>query len=100
MVMSTAGSKEEADKLTKLLLEERLVSCVQQSAINSSYHWHGKIEQSSEILLMMKTKESLYKEVEETILRNHSYETPQIVCVPIKEGFLGYLNWIDEETKL
>ena len=99
MITTTFDNKDEANKIIKILLKQRLVSCCQLSNITSSYHWKGKIENSNEYLLQMKTKKSLYKEVEETILKLHSYETPQIICFDIIEGYKGYLNWIEEETK-
>lgn len=82
-----------------MLLDKRLVSCCQLSNITSSYHWKGNIEHSKEFLLQMKSKKNLYKEVEQEILKLHSYETPQIIMYDIVDGFQGYLNWIEEETK-
>ena len=99
MVLTTFDSKEEADKVIEILLEKRLVSCCQLSNITSNYHWKGKIERSDEYLVQMKSKKSLYKEIEETILENHSYETPQLIAIDIAEGYKDYLDWIDEETK-
>lgn len=98
LVTTTFDNKEEADKVIKILLEKRLVSCCQTSNITSSYHWKGNIETAEEFLVQMKSKKSLYKEIEEIILNNHSYETPQIVCYDIEGGFKDYLNWIEEET--
>lgn len=98
LITTTFDNKEEADKVIKILLEKRLVSCCQISNITSSYHWKGKIETNEEIQVQMKSKKSLYKEVEEIILKNHSYETPQIVSYDIVDGFKDYLDWIEEET--
>lgn len=81
------------------LLEKRLVSCCQLSSITSSYRWKGKIEHSKEYLLQMESKKSLYKEVKQEILKMHSYETPQIIMYDIQNGYKGYLNWIEVETK-
>lgn len=99
MITTTFDSKDEADKLMDLLLQQRLVSCCQLSNITSSYHWKGKIEKTEEFLLQMKTKKELYKEIEKVILDNHSYEVPQLVAYDIVEGYSEYLKWIKNETK-
>lgn len=99
MITTTFDSEEEANKITELLLEKRLVSCCQISNITSSYHWKGKIEHTNELLLQMKSKKDLYKEIEKVILDNHSYETPQLIAYDIVDGYKEYLDWIEEETK-
>ena len=99
MITTTFENKEEANKISELLLKERLVSCCQISNITSSYHWKGKIEHAEEYLLQMKSKKELYNQIEKIILENHSYETPQLVAYDIIDGYKEYLNWIGEETK-
>ena len=99
MISTTFDNKEEANKIIELLLEKKLVSCCQLSNITSSYQWKGKIEHTAELLLQMKTKKVLYKEIEKVILDNHSYETPQLIAYDIIDGFKGYLDWIGKETK-
>lgn len=98
IILSTTDSQNEADKITNILLESRLVSCVQQIPIKSVYHWQGKIEKSNEILIQMKTKRNLYAEVEKIIKENHSYQVPQIIEIPIASGLFDYLQWIEKET--
>jgi periplasmic divalent cation tolerance protein len=99
MIATTFDNKDEANKISEILLKERLVSCCQLSNIISSYHWKGKIEHTEEYLLQMKSKKELYKEIEKVILDNHSYETPQLIAYDIAYGYQGYLDWIEEETK-
>lgn len=99
IITTTFENKEEANKIIEILLEERLVSCCQLSNIESSYQWKGKIEHTNELLLQMKSKKELFKEIEKVILENHSYETPQLVAYDIVDGFKEYLDWIGEETK-
>lgn len=98
IVLSTAPSQEEADKIGALLLESRAASSVQMSTIFSHYHWKGKIERANEIHLLVKTTDALYPRVETLIKENHSYEVPQIVKIPIVSGLPEYLNWISGET--
>jgi periplasmic divalent cation tolerance protein len=99
VVFSTVGSQAEADKLAMALLDARVASCVQMTPIKSAYHWKGKIEHANEIHLVIKTKNELYPQVEQIIKDNHSYETPQIVKLPITDGLPAYLDWIKDETK-
>ena len=98
-ITTTFDNKDEANRISELLLKERLVSCCQISNITSSYHWKGKIEHTEEYLLQMKSKKELYNQIEKIILENHSYETPQLVAYDIIDGYKEYLNWIGEETK-
>lgn len=99
MLNTTFDNKDEANKIIELLLEKRLVSCCQLSNIESSYHWKGKIEHTNEFLLQMKSKKELFKEIERVVIENHSYETPQLVAYDIVDGFKGYVDWIEKETK-
>ena len=98
IVLSTSNSQEEADKIAGMLLESRIASCVQMTPIVSLYHWKGKIERENEIQLLIKTKDALYPAVESLIRKNHSYQVPQIIKVPINTGLPEYLEWISEET--
>ena len=98
-IKTAIDNKVIATEITKSLLEKRLVSSVQQKEISSSYWWNNQIETSQEYLLEMKTKESLYKEVEQEIRKLHSYEVPEIFAEEIKEGLNEYLDWIEKETK-
>lgn len=98
IILTTCPNNEEAEALALKILEEKLAACVQLSAITSFYHWKGKTCQEPEIRLLIKTEESLYKNLEEFILRNHSYEIPQIVQIPITNGSDAYLGWIYENT--
>ena len=98
-IATTFDSREEANKIIDQLLEKRLVACCQLSAIESSYQWQGKVEHTDEFLVQMKTKKSLYKEIESFILENHSYQTPELVVYDIVDGSDDYLNWIESETK-
>ena len=68
-------------------------------SINSSYRWDGKVSRDSEFLVLMKTKKSLYKQIENLILQYHSYEVPEIVYYEIKGGYRDYLNWIRDVVK-
>ena len=94
VVLSTAGSQEEADKIAGALLENHAAACVQMSPIVSHYRWKGKVEQANEIHLIIKTTNAQYQRVENLIRENHSYDVPQIVKLPIIVGLPEYLDWI------
>jgi periplasmic divalent cation tolerance protein len=84
--------------LAELLVSRRLAACVQITDIRSCYTWKDKTVKEPEQLLLIKTASHLYPEVEKTILENHSYEVPEIVQIPIAQGFDRYLGWISENT--
>ncbi len=88
-----------AKQITKSLLEKKLVCSVQQKEITSTWWWNNELEESKEYLLEMKTKKSLYKEVEKEIKKLHPYDVPEIFAEEIKEGLNEYLDWIEMETK-
>ncbi len=99
MVSTTTESGEDAEKLARTLVDERLVACVQSIPISSVYRWKGEVESASEILLLAKTRQALADRVVARIKENHSYEVPEIVVTPISGGHQDYLNWITAETK-
>jgi periplasmic divalent cation tolerance protein len=99
VVITTTGTEEEARIITDVLLNERLAACVQRIPIFSSYHWQGEHHDETELMLLIKTRASLYQRVEASIRANHSYEVPEIIQVPITEGLPEYLQWIARETK-
>lgn len=99
IVTTAIDDKSVANQVTKELLKKRLVSCVQTKEVISNYWWKGKLEETKEYILQMKSKKVLYKEIEEEIKQIHGYETPEIFSIEIKDGNKDYLDWIEEETK-
>ena len=99
VVFCTAGSRDEAERLADILVEERLAACVTiVGPVLSVYRWKGKVERGDEYLLVVKTKRSLYSKLESRLRELHSYEVPEIVALPIVEGLKDYLSWLSEET--
>jgi periplasmic divalent cation tolerance protein len=100
LVTTTTKSKDEAQTIARHLVGEKLAACVQIAGpITSIYRWKGKVETAQEWLCLIKTQESLYSELEEAIISLHSYETPEIIAVPISKGSPGYLHWLENEVK-
>lgn len=98
VVLTTTASAEQAEGLAKKVVAERLAACVQVQQIQSYYLWKGEVRSDPECLLFIKARQSQYQELEDFIRKNHAYETPEIVQLPITAGFSGYLKWIDEVT--
>ena len=96
IVLSTAGSEEEARKIAHHLVEHRLAACVNiVPHITSIYQWQGKIEESREWLLLIKTSAEMFGRVQAAIRGLHSYELPECVAVDIAEGSPAYLKWLE-----
>lgn len=94
VVLSTAGSEEEAKKIADNLVEGKLAACVNWWKINSVYTWKGKIERDCEYILFCKTTRDRYGDVETRIKELHSYECPEIIALPVGDGSSEYLEWI------
>lgn len=100
LVISTVTNENLANELSKILLENRVAACVNIiKNVNSLYWWKESIENSSEIILLIKTTDEKYQEVEDLIKKNHPYEIPEIIAFDIKKGFSKYLKWIEDETR-
>ena len=99
VVTTTCDKIEIANKIMNTLLEKRLVSCCQMTKVESSYWWEGEIVKEPELLIQMKTKKDLFKEVEKEILSIHDYETCEIISFDINEGNDKYLKWMEDEMK-
>src|SRR5574341_1136674 len=99
VVYVTAGSGEEADRLAQALVGEHLAACVNRiRSIRSVYRWQGKVEQSDEELLIIKTSRQLFSALEKRVKELHSYSVPEIIAVPVLEGSIEYLSWLREQV--
>ena len=98
VLLTTTPTRDEATKIAKLLIDERLGACVQILPIESFYSWQGKTQNEAELLLLVKTRRALFDTAIARIREIHSYTVPEIVALPFAAGFAGYLNWIDEVT--
>lgn len=96
----TAPNKIEAEKISKALIEKKLAACVSvfTSPVESFYEWEGKLEKSSEILLMIKTTDSNIDEVTNTVKTLHSYTIPESIAISIVGGNADYINWVKSTT--
>jgi periplasmic divalent cation tolerance protein len=99
-VITTTGTKADAGKIARALLEERLAACVQiVGPITSSYWWDGEIEQAEEWLCLIKSSTDRYEQIEQVIRAVHLYDVPEILAVPVAAGNADYLAWLREELR-
>jgi periplasmic divalent cation tolerance protein len=98
VILTTCASAREARRIARALVEERLAACVniQKASIESIYRWKGKVDQAREVLLQIKTSNRLFPRLERRIRQLHSYQTPEIIALPIAAGSRDYLAWLDE----
>lgn len=100
VVITTTENEQDAERLATLLVERELAACVQiLPSITSVYRWQGKLEKAAENLLLIKTTRAAYPELETAIRENHSYQTPEIIALPVEAGLDGYLNWLQASIK-
>jgi periplasmic divalent cation tolerance protein len=99
VIFVTAGTREEAEVIADVLLEQNKAACVNiVPAVDSHFRWEGKLETGQEAMLIIKTQASLVDEVTSLIKTVHSYDVPEIIALPIIGGNPEYLAWIDTET--
>lgn len=95
VVFLTAADSEEADRLAELLISQRLAACVQiLPEMKSVYRWQGQIERQKEVLVIAKTTQTKFAVLEREVRAIHSYETPEIVALPLTAGSADYLKWL------
>jgi periplasmic divalent cation tolerance protein len=95
IVVMTAPNKQEARKIVRTLLEERLIACANiLDYVHSIFWWKGKIEEEKEVLVLMKSRRSLFKKLSEKATELHSYDVPEILALPIVEGCQLYIDWM------
>ena len=101
IVLTTAGSVDEARKIARALVERKLAACVNiVPQIESVYRWQGKMETAAEWLLVIKTEAAAFEGVRATIEALHSYELPECIELEVTEGDQEYLNWIDASVEI
>lgn len=100
VIFVTASTEEEAKKIESTLLDQRKAACVNIIlGVKSFFWWKGEIETAQEVLLVIKTKTSKLNEIIRIVKEIHSYETPEIIALPIIGGNEDYLRWIGKEVR-
>ena len=99
LVLTTAGSEEEARKIATELVERRLAACANiLPRIQSLYRWEGKVESAEEFLLIIKSTKARSAHVQAAIRELHSYDLPECIVLSIEGGSAEYLQWIEESV--
>jgi periplasmic divalent cation tolerance protein len=99
IMLTTAGSADEARKIAQALVERRLAACVNiVPQIESVYRWQGSVEHATEWLLLIKTQTGAFERLRDAIRELHSYELPECLLLEVDAGSLEYLEWIAKNT--
>ncbi|CAN7267753.1 divalent-cation tolerance protein CutA [Phenylobacterium sp. LjRoot219] len=98
-VLTTTATAAEAEAIADALLAEELAACVQITEVRSRYVWNGAVQREAEQLLLIKTRAALFEVVRAKIRTMHSYDTPEIVALPITAGDGDYLSWLRSVTR-
>lgn len=99
VVLVTVPDEKTADRIAHDLVEKRLAACVSRvPGVLSRYRWEGKIENDSELLLIVKTRTALFGELAQAVKELHPYTVPEIVALPIADGHAPYLAWLGANT--
>jgi periplasmic divalent cation tolerance protein len=95
IVVVTAPSKQEAEKIAQHLLDKRLIACANIiGPVSSVFRWSGKTEHTEEYLMLLKSRKDLFEKLSETVKALHSYEVPEILVLPVVGGSEVYLSWL------
>ena len=99
LLFLTCASGAEAEKISRILLEKRLIVCAKRLSVSSSFLWKGKIDSSKEELLIMESSQEKFLQVEKTVHQLHSYDTPILISVSITQASRGIIKWISDSLK-
>ncbi|HYM88750.1 MAG TPA: divalent-cation tolerance protein CutA [Nitrospiraceae bacterium] len=99
VILVTAVNLEQARKIGKEVVNAKLAACANIiPRIQSIYRWKGKVVKAPEVLIILKSTRPRYRALEKAIKAMHTYETPEIIALPVKEGLDRYIGWIHSET--
>lgn len=99
LVLTTAGSEEEAQKIAHALVDRKLAACVNiVPRIHSVYRWRSKVESADEWLLVIKTTRGVEERVDAAIRELHSYKVPECIVIAVDGGSKKYLEWLTESV--
>jgi periplasmic divalent cation tolerance protein len=100
VVLVTVSSREEGERIATALVSEELAACVNLiGPIESIYRWDDQVQHGQELLLIVKTRAALAGTLEARVRALHSYETPEVIALPITTGSQKYLEWLQRATR-
>jgi periplasmic divalent cation tolerance protein len=98
IVLCNCPDTASANRIAAELLQLRQAACINLlPAVTSMYHWQGQLETSTETMLLIKAPPLLFDAICQTICRLHPYSVPEIIAIPVSQGFLPYLSWVNQE---
>jgi periplasmic divalent cation tolerance protein len=99
LVITTLPNADAAAELAKNVVGERLAACANLiPALRSIYKWQGKVQDENEVLVLFKTRQEHYENLKSRILELHPYEVPEVLAIPVEQGYAAYLDWLAAET--
>lgn len=99
VVLVAVDNQKEAVRIGERMVNARLAACANIiTGVQSIYHWKGKVVKAKEVLLILKSTRPRYRALERAIKTMHTYETPEIIALPVKDGFEQYIGWVCNET--
>lgn len=100
LALSTAPDAEQAERIARALVDERLIACANLvPGVTSIYRWEGAVQAEREVLMVMKTRRALVPRLKERLPRLHPYEVPELVVTAVVEGLDPYRRWVRDETE-
>jgi periplasmic divalent cation tolerance protein len=100
LVLTTLPSAEAAAELAKAVVGEKLAACANLlPAVRSIYRWQGRVQDESEVLVLFKTRQEHFERLKARLLELHPYEIPEVLAVPVEQGYQAYLDWLGQETR-
>ena len=98
VVLVTASSEVQARRIARRLLQNKLAACVNFVPVDSMFLWKGEIQEEEETLMVIKTRAEQFDELMNSVRALHTYDTPEIIGMPVVIGSQDYLKWIDDEV--
>ena len=99
VILCTCPDRTTAERIAETVVSERLAACVNIApGLTSIYRWEGQIQRETELLLLIKTRQAVYPQLEARIRELHPYQVPEIIALPIQTGSAAYLDWIADNT--
>jgi periplasmic divalent cation tolerance protein len=96
-IVTTTETAEDAKRIVRALVEQRLVACGQiDGPITSIYHWQGNVEESSEYRCTLKSDRRLFSRIQDVVTELHPYDVPELIATPVGDGSKAYLSWLEE----
>jgi periplasmic divalent cation tolerance protein len=100
IVFVTTSNKEEAEHISRKLLEDKLIACANiVGPVVSHFHWEGRVDRAEEFLVLMKSRLDLFEALSTRVKALHSYEVPEVLALPVVAGSAAYLNWLAVSLK-